>query len=317
MTSAWVAGSVRARALARRRLGSDAARRLAGSASLAQALKVLADTPYGRDVRQGQTLAEAQHAVASTLLWHLRVLAGWLPRDGVAMARTLAGWFEIANTDELVYALAGGQAESPYQLGALTTAWTRLQSASSPAELGEALAFSVWGDPGGQEPRMVRLGMRISWAAQVAMLPEPAPFWATGAAALLVAGERFVTLRELPVQVSERASRLLGSASLHAATLEELGERLPAQARWILRPAVTANELWRLETRWWARVEHDGFALLGSSGFGCEPVLGTIALLAVDAWRVRAALEMAVRGGTPMEAYDAVAYNMGADDAFA
>jgi hypothetical protein len=36
-------------------------------------------------------------------------------------------------------------------------------------------------------------------------------------------------------------------------------------------------------------------------------VLGAVALLAADARRVRAALELAARGGAPLEAYDALA----------
>ena len=78
MTAAWVAGSVRARAMARRRYGAAAARSLAAGPSLADALNTLSDTPYGRDVHPGQSLAEAQHALGDTVLWHLRVLAGWM-----------------------------------------------------------------------------------------------------------------------------------------------------------------------------------------------------------------------------------------------
>jgi hypothetical protein len=33
-------------------------------------------------------------------------------------------------------------------------------------------------------------------------------------------------------------------------------------------------------------------------------VLGAVAVMACHAWRIRAALELAARGGTPMEAYD-------------
>ena len=43
---------------------------------------------------RNQTLAQAQQAVAATLLWDLRAPAGWLPRDGVDWLRVLAGWFE-------------------------------------------------------------------------------------------------------------------------------------------------------------------------------------------------------------------------------
>ena len=44
---------------------------------------------------------------------------------------------------------------------------------------------------------------------------------------------------------------------------------------------------------------------------GPDPVIGVIAVLAADAWRVRAALEVAARGGAgnhvALEAFDAAA----------
>ncbi len=56
----WVAGSVRARALAHRRLGRGGVRALATSGSLAAAVESLAGSPYGRDVRPDSPLARAQ-----------------------------------------------------------------------------------------------------------------------------------------------------------------------------------------------------------------------------------------------------------------
>ncbi len=68
MSAGWVAGSVRARALARRRLCWEATRRLAASASLAGALRELSGTPYGGAETPGQTLAGAQHVIAAAVL---------------------------------------------------------------------------------------------------------------------------------------------------------------------------------------------------------------------------------------------------------
>jgi hypothetical protein len=112
-----VAGSVRGKALAQRRLGAGAARALAASSSLEVALAALAATPYRHEIRPGHSLAEAQRAVTATLLWHLRVLAGWLPREGADMLRLLAGWFEIAGVEELLHRLAGGVAEEQFRMG--------------------------------------------------------------------------------------------------------------------------------------------------------------------------------------------------------
>lgn len=103
------------------------------------------------------------------------------------------------------------------------------------------------------------------------------------------------------------ADNLLGAAAADAATLAELRDRLPARVAWVLEKADSAAGLWRAEASWWARVERDGSQLLRASALDWRSVLGTAALLAADARRVRAALELAARGGHPLEAYDALA----------
>jgi hypothetical protein len=272
MSAGWAAGCVRARALVRSRMDTGVARRLAACGSLAEALHLLAATPYGANVRRDPTLAAAQHEVARTLLWDLRVLAGWLPRDGVRLLRTLGGWFEIANVDELLQSIAGRPAEPEFRLGALATAWPRLAQATSTGELRAALAASAWQDPGQQTARAIRLGMRVRWTARIAELGEPAATWAAGAAALLAAGE--------------------------------MAAPVPARARWVLAGITSPDGLWRAETALMARVERDGLRLLHAPGLDSGVVLGTVAVMACHAWRIRAALELAARGGTPVEAYD-------------
>jgi len=307
MSAGWVAGSVRARALARRRIGADAARQLAASGSLPEALQALAATYYGRDIRPSQTLAEAQHAIAGTILWDLRVLAGWLPRAGVSLLRTLAGWFEIANVDELLQAMAGGSAGEMFQLGALATAWPRLRNAATPAALRAALSTSAWRDPGADAAVALRLSMRARWAARVAGCGDPAPAWAAGGAALLAAGGLLAGSSPLPPGALGSTLGLLGQLPAEPVTLDELARRLPGRARWVLDGISSSGDLWRAEAAWWARVERDGFLLLRTSGLDSGPVLGAVAVLSADAWRARAALEIAARGGGPLEAYDAVA----------
>lgn len=306
VSGGWVAGSVRAKAMVRRCIGAGAARELAACGSLEEALQALATTPYGRERLPGLTLAEAQHRVASAILWDLRVLAGWLPGDGVRLLRAVAGWFELANVEEMLQAMAGRPVEAEFALGALATAWPRLRKASSPAGLRAVLAASAWGDPGGEAVEAVLPGMRSRWAARVAAAGEPARSWAAGGEALLLAAQRFAP-REACVAVTGGASGLLGSAAAGAATFEELEHRLPARARWVLAGISSPGDLWRAEAAWWARVEQDGFRLLRTSGLDSGPVLGAAAVMAADAWRVRAALEIAARGGRPLEAYDAVA----------
>ncbi|MEU2738809.1 hypothetical protein ABZ656_26425 [Streptomyces sp. NPDC007095] len=125
---------------------------VAGAVTLDDALRYLGATAYGHDLGSEADLADAQRAVSATLLWHLRVLAGWQPRAGATAIRLLASGFEIANVDDHARALSGATpsppARRPYGLGALATAWPRLSHTGSPAELRAAMAGSAWGDPG-------------------------------------------------------------------------------------------------------------------------------------------------------------------------
>ena len=306
MSAGWVAGSVRAKALARRRLGAPGARQVAACGSLREALGVLADTAYAGACKQSQGLAAVQHAIAAGVLWNYRVLAGWLPRGGLSLMRPLAGWFEIANIDELIEGLAGRPADGRFDLGALATAWPRLRGSASLTELQAGLAASAWKDPGGSSGPAIRAGVRARWAQRVAAIGGPATAWAAGAVALLLAGERFAADRPLNPALQDAARTLLGPAA-GAATFAELRERLPSRLGWALAPAESADDLWRAEAAWYARVERDGLELLQSSAPDWHAVLGSAALLATDARRVGAALELAARGGAPLEAYDALA----------
>jgi hypothetical protein len=333
--------------MARRRLGIPAARRLAGAGSLAEALGTLAGSPYRRVAGTGAAdgpvgrVAAAQRAVAETLLWNLRVLAGWLPAAGAERLRVLAGWFEIANVDEHLRALAGQPADPPFRLGTLATAWPRLAGTGSATALRAELAASAWGDPGGTGDREVSLGMRLAWAERVASrVPEARP-WAAGAAALLVARERFAAPASPPSSVDHElrylaepdqvprfminegglagsAGRVLGPGWLTAGSLAELAAAVAPAARWALLRVTEPADLWAAELRWWRRLNADGTRLLAGRGtgggpgagrgFGPDRMLGATALLAADAWLVRATLELADRGGTgTAEVFDALA----------
>jgi hypothetical protein len=205
-----------------------------------------------------------------------------------------------------VQTMAGRPAGAEFRLGALATAWPQLRGSAGLAGLRAALAASPWRDPGGDTVLDIRLGIRARWAARVAACGDPARTWAAGAAALLLAGERFAAGRAVHPAVTDSLSGLLGQAAA-ASTLDELASGLPAQARWALAGISLPADLWRAEAAWWARVEGDGSRLLRTSGLDSETVLGAVAVMAADAWRVCAALEIAARGGGPLEAYDAVA----------
>ncbi|HEY7101449.1 MAG TPA: hypothetical protein VH573_07400 [Mycobacteriales bacterium] len=297
---------MRARALARRRLGRAGARALATSGSLASSVEALAASPYGRDVRAGSSLADAQRAVGAVLLWHLRVLAGWQPAEGSQAVRALAGWFEIANVDDLLRALSGTARPEPYRLGRLAVAWPRLVAATSAEQVHRVLAASAWGDPGGETPWQVGIGMRCAWAERVAEVSGTTRRWAAGGVALMLARERFGSGRTLNERAVAPAVRLLGSGILTAASLPEAAARLPASAQDALAGVTTPEDLWAAEARWWARVERDGFGMLRGARFGLDAPVGTAAVLAVDAWRVAAALEVAARGGS-VAVFDALA----------
>jgi hypothetical protein len=293
--------------MARRRLGREAIRELAASRTTELALEVLAASAYGHDVRPGMTVEQAQHAVRAALLWHLRVLAGWQPRAGAELVRRLAAWYEIANLNEQFRRLAGEPAEPAYELGALATSWRRLAACGSRAQVREVLATSRWGDPGGDGPHAVSLAMRFVWAQRVAALAAPVVPWAAGAAALLLARERLVADRTLPTSASRAAAALLGRRALDATSLGDLVTAASPDGAWVLEGIDEPTELWRAEASWWRRVESDGLALLRSTAADSRPLLGAIAVLAADAWRVCAALELSDRGGVPLEVFDAVA----------
>ncbi len=212
MSTAWVAGNVRAKAMLDRRIGPARARDLAATGSLAQAVQILADSPYGHGVHVGQTLAEAEHALAATVLWHVRVLAGWQPRPGARALRLLVGWFEIANIIGHARAVSGAAVEPSFHLGALGTAWSRLRTTSSLAELRRGLTQSLWGDPGGESPSDIAVGVALTWACRVATGVPEASDWACGGAAVLVARRLLLEGRPLaqPAQAKRGANPWTG-----------------------------------------------------------------------------------------------------------
>ncbi|WP_405878017.1 hypothetical protein OG762_04645 [Streptomyces sp. NBC_01136] len=308
MSAGWVAGAVRAKALVGRYPGAGGAREIAGCGTFDDALRCLAATPYSRYARSAVGLPEAQRAVTATLLWHLRVLAGWLPRGGARLLVPLVAGFEIANVASRLPAPDGRRAEAPepYRLGALETAWRTLERAGTPAELRAALIASPWGDPGGDTPWALITGMRMAAARRTAVAVPPARRWAQGRAVLLTARELFVYQRSLPGPARRDAARLLGARASAATSYQEFRERLPATAGWVLADIEEAGALWKAEARWWRTVQADGAAMLREGRYGPRVVVGAVAVLSVDAWRVRAALESAARGGRSGEVFDAL-----------
>jgi hypothetical protein len=294
----WTAGVTRGRLLLSRGIGIEHARAVGGARTLAGAVAALAGSAYGERVRARDDLAVAQRSVADTLLWHLRILAGWLPPAGAGLVRCLTGWFELQNIDARIAALAGdGREPPPFVLGGLGTAWSRVDAARSVEEVADAVAGSTWGPMAGTGPDELSLGLRVHWARNVHGAVPPAAGWAAGAGALLIARElligggraRLARLPQLPG---------VGEAAVRAASLSELRAALAPEAGWALAGVEDPSELWRAELRWWGRVERDASALLRASTDE-SVVLAVVALLAADAQRTARALAAAAQGGDP------------------
>ncbi len=175
MTAGWVAGSVRARALTRRRLGVAGCRSLA-----AAALPGRRADPAGARRRTATTCAPRQSLAGPSTrsVPPCCGTCGCSPdgcrRDGAGALRVLAGGFEIANIDEHLRRLAGR--ESTATAGSRRTGWAAWRppgrgSRRPPRWPGCARcsATSAVGRPR-RRPRSTPSGMalRLAWAARVA-----------------------------------------------------------------------------------------------------------------------------------------------------
>ena len=305
MTGAWVAGASRARMLLSHCVGADGARELALARAPGDAVRRLSATAYGRFLDVDAAAGQAQRAVTAALLWQLRVLAGWLPSSGIGMMRALAAGFEIANTEDLLRSFTGAEVPEPYRLGSLATAWRQLDSARSPTTLRAALAHSAWGDPGGEDAASVALCLRLAAADRAARAAPPLRRWAAGRGALLVARTRFAAGRRLPAAAARRAQDLLGSRCMAAGTYAGFRTALRSDASWALAGVTDPVDLWQAESRWWSAVDRDGRAMLRGTRYGSQAVIGAVAVLSADAWRVRAGLGAAARHGAGLEVLDA------------
>jgi hypothetical protein len=296
MTAAWTAGATRAQLLLGRRIGADQAGAIARAPSLGDGLGTLAGSAYGERVGAGATLPDAQRQVAETLLWHLRILAGWLPSAGAALVRTLAARFELENIDARLAALSGGGREPPpFVLGGLATAWPEIEQARTIEEVGAAVERSAWRAEAGASAAQLALALRVAWARRVWDAAAEAADWVAGAGAILVARELHLAgsrayagpLRRLPG---------IGEQWRDAATIAELRTALPAGAAWALADAAGPDELWRAELGWWSRVERDAEGMRRSRE-ARSVVLAAVALLAADAQRTARALAAAAHPG--------------------
>ncbi|NYG17183.1 V-type ATPase subunit [Arthrobacter psychrochitiniphilus] len=308
MEAGWVAASVRARSMAQRRVGAGTSRTLATEPTLDAALSSLQESSYAERLHGVSSLFVAERAVQEACLWQLRVLAGWLPASGTALARAAAGIFEIENIVALAHQLDGGPpAPEPYRLGTLATAWHRLSSAGSREELATILRTSPWkgADGGGRGP--LRPALTVAWVRRLAVIAPPAQSWC-GAVCVLTAARSLTVDGVLPERALLNLLRpVLGRAWESADSISNFRTALPPSLQKIVGDIDSPTELWRAEARAHTAVESDGFRLLRHSRPGPDVVLGAIAVLSMDAWRVRAALAAAAAGAGSSEVLDEAA----------
>jgi hypothetical protein len=308
--------------MAHSRVGAGASRGLAAQPTVDSALSSLQESGYAERLRGAAGLAAAERAVQETVLWQLRVLAGWLPASGTALARAAAGTFEIENIMALAHRLTGGAATSePYQLGALATAWPRLATAGSREELADALSVTAWGADVGAAARggtaaatqttagtgALRDALTVVWARRLAGVAAPARPWCGALCVLTAARILTVDGGAPPAPAVHLLRPVLGTAWENTRSLAEFTAALPRSLQPALQGVASPKELWRAEARLHAAVEKDGFQLLRGSMPGPDVVLGAIAVLSTDAWRVRAALTAAAAGSGSSEVLDAAA----------
>ena len=308
MPASWVAASTRARLLGGRRIGRLGAAAIASSGGLGPALQMLQASPYGTNVDSGMSLEAAQRQVAATILWNLRVLAGWLPPGGSSILMPLVAWFEIANIEERLAYLSGDLRAAPYQLGSLGTAWRAVSRATTADAVREALTRSWWGDPGTSDPSGMVLALRFKWAGWVAGFVPGAEAWAATAAALLGARVRCVSTAS-PGGLPQIPGRVYGLPPgwQQVASLPQLRAVMAPRLAWVLDGVEEPSDLWVAEARWWSRVEADAAQMVLRSRYGPSAVVGIAMLLGHDAWLTRAALGAAARGLQAKGVFDAVA----------
>ncbi|MGA7835015.1 MAG: hypothetical protein WCA31_07370 [Acidimicrobiales bacterium] len=307
MSAGWVAAEVRSRSLVSHCIGPAGARELAGAGSLDAALGMLATSSYRDRVHPGLDLATSEHEVFASVLWNLRVLAGWSPALGASRLHVLAGAFELHNLRGDLARIEGHRESARFELGSLAT----ISSGVAPRTIGElrdVLRRSAWGDPGAVDGSNMIIALQLSLARRIVDGVPEATAWAQTYAALVVCR---LVLENAPLDgeaaITTNARAVLGPRALSAKSLEELRHAFPRAVASVLDDVASRDDLWLAEARWWTRLWDEGQDTLRRSGAGPQTVVAAAAILAADAWRVRVALEIAARDGYGIEVLDAVA----------
>lgn len=307
MTAGWVAASTRGQAMMRRLVGVDRARTLA-RVDWPDARQALTSTIYGKHLATEAGRDDARQAAMEATSWQLRVLSGWLPPGRSGLARVFAAPIEIANVERHLASLWGiHNQRAPISLGSLATAWPRVARATSPEMLRAALAASVWGDPGGVDRATISLGLRLGWARRLAVQSPTFEPWVKGAAAVLIARERFAFDRTLNEPTGRVADSLIGTRWRSAGSVPELAGCLPADASWSLVDLDEPAALWQAECAVARRVALEAKRLADKANPCRDALIGIMALLLIDLRHVLVVIELAGRHAGGDEVFDAVA----------
>lgn len=275
MSAGWIAGDVRARELASEPL--DVAASVAAATNLGAGIALLGQAKWIRDVAATTTVVASQRAVLETLLWRLRVIAGWLPSEGVEMVRSCVAWFEIRNIEDRLAYFVGAPASVQYELGRLGIISRPLGATSNGEDIRQLMAASAWGDPGSADAYRIRIWLRRMWHKRARDASPQLRVWSDAAAWLLAARERT-------------------AARSGADLLARTPPLVPSPWKWA-SVDWAGSDLWRAEERWWTQVREEGLRLLHTPIGTPGPALGAITTLASSAHRIATALEIAAGVG--------------------
>jgi hypothetical protein len=252
-------------------------------------------------------LADAERALFATVLWNLRVLAGWCPALGASRLRVLAGGFELVNIRGELARIEGRSVPEPYELGSLASVPRHAQPTST-VELREMLKRSPWGDPGVLDGPGILIALQVSLVRRVVESVPEASAWAAGYGALVLARLVVAGTSLAPDSVpSASAAAVLGRSAPNARTLHDLVAALPVAIAPVLNGATGPEDLWGCEVRWWGELWRNAEEEVRRGRAEPSTVVAATAAMYADAWRIRAALEIAARAGRGIELLDAVA----------
>ena len=235
------------------------------------------------------------------------------------MARVFGSPLELANIERHVVGFTRATSERAplvgpdpagqqgVSLGSLGIAWPRLVMATDVHQVRQALGRSVWGDPGSDDVNAMMLGLRLSWLRRLQRLLPSQTDFCTGAAAVLVATERYGYQRRTSEVVARDLRRMIGHRWTEATSLEQFLNALPAPASWPFESVTTPFDLWQAELAVAARAAQLGTAGIKTTRPNRETMAAIMMAFLVDLWRVTAAIEMAGRTRQPSEVLDAVA----------